>query len=85
MLRPSGWETPKVIALKKVKPGFVTADQVRFLTKEECNAFEAGADAMLRLLRDTGSRYEWYSITEQGDAPPLVKGVNVFIPDEVEK
>jgi hypothetical protein len=54
MWRPEGWKTPNIVALKEVKAGLVTADQVRYLTEQECKAYEAGADALLEALKKDG-------------------------------
>lgn len=84
--RPDGWKTPNVIALKEVKAGFVMADQVRFLTREECKAYEAGADAMLEALKKNGYPIragESFGDSETG-ARTIVKvnGFIVFTPEE---
>ena len=83
--RPEGWKTPNVMALKDVKPGFVMADQVRFLDKSECEAFEAGADAILEALFKLAEESPTKTFVIDSQVIQIYRGeerTKIFIPDE---
>ena len=66
MYRPDGWRT----CIK------IRNDEKRYTSKELCQVYEAGADAMLKGLREGATQ-----VSNLGELPQA-KGVVVFIPDE---
>lgn len=76
--RPENWENPYTYKNLVAKPMGIGID---FANIPELTAYEAGADAMLEVLREHNNMYPGREIIRFIDDKPY-KGTAVFIPAE---
>ncbi|KKN54541.1 hypothetical protein LCGC14_0591330 [marine sediment metagenome] len=76
MWRPKDWERHILLALDEIKEG-------KPVSNDEIDIYEAGANAMLEALKETGKHTDGLAPTLSINVLPEQKGWLVFIPEEV--